>query len=244
MLKLIFLSLLFYNFVYSQQSILNENSKFRGRNSELLIVALDKHTYNFKRASINRKVSSCIKEHTPLSKYELESRAVGFVKSVEDYVNFLVSKDSTGLIGKYNFDKILYFKDFIFYIRNPVDYGNILLYDRCVGHLIYATRTEWWGEGYQIYPPEVPEEELHIINEKVANAPDSIFVFSQGINGDISFSGLDTLQHIKIVQDFADYPYKILVFLVNSQQGRVDTDYGEWIIVYYRSFPEYNKTIN
>jgi len=226
-----------------QLDVIAQNLEFTGRESEIFIIALDKHTYNFKRASLNSKLSSCLKKHSPLSKAELESRASGFIKSIESYVNNPISKDSTGFVCVLKFDKITYFKDFVFFMRQPFDYGNILVYDRCGGHLIYCAHTEWWGKGYQIYPPEIKERDLIIQNDSIANLPDSIFVFSEWQREKLTFLGLDTLLHINIVQNFAKYPYKILVFLVHSQVGMLDTDYGEWIVVFYRSFPEYNKTV-
>lgn len=236
--------LIFYFLLFIFQSnIIAQNLEFTGINSEILIIALDKHNYKFKRASLNSKLSSCLKKYSPVSQNELESRAQGFVKSIEWYAQNPISKDSTGFVGLFKFDKISYFKDFVFFICYPNDYGNILVYDRCVGHLIYSARTEWWGKGYQIYPPEIKEKESIMKNNSKANLPDSIFVFSELENRKLNFSGLDSLLHINIVQNYAKYPYNILTFLVNSQLGLIDTDYGEWIVVFYRPFPEYNKTI-
>ena len=226
-----------------QSDIVAQNLEFTGRDSEILIIALDKNTYNFKRASLNRRSASCLKKFSPLSEDELESRARGFIKSIEGYAHIPISKDSTGFVCVFRFDKIAYFKDFVFFMKHPSDYGNILVYDRCVGHLIYCARTEYWGKGYQIYPPEIKEKDLIIRNDSIANLPDSIFVFSEWQKEKLNFLGLDSLLHINIVQNFAKYPYNILVFLVHSQGGMLDTDYGEWIVVFYRPFPEYNKTI-
>ena len=243
MSKSLILQILIFYFLLSifQSGVIAQNLEFTGRDSEILIIALNKNTYSFKRASLNSRSSSCLKRYSPLSENELESRARGFIKSIESYVNNPISKDSTGFVCVLKFDKITYFKDFVFFMRQPSDYGNILVYDRCVGHLIYCARTEWWGKGYQIYPPEIKEKDSIIKNDSIANLPDSIFVFSEWQREKLNFLGLDSLLHINIVQNFAKYPYNILLFLVRSQGGMIDTDYGEWIVVFYRPFPEYNQ---
>ncbi len=206
--------------------------------SNIAIIVLDYQTLEFESAYFPQQ-EPCSSSQPPLSDEELAARAGSvFDAAGSGGPHIIITDDQGNHEGNLDF-KIKYVGDFAIFEKYPGDFGGFAVLHRCSGSVLYSGSIVWMGTGEQIYPekPINPGELSHQNTPLLFSENVDVVIgpYALNVREETGITAWMSVQDLNIVQELAQSPYEVLVYLYPRTVGMFDPATAKWVVFVQRN---------